>query len=60
MRNVIKAIILAAAVLSATPAYAMTHYLTAQWFENGSNMCRYSNGTVLNVGVRLCPLSIKD
>ena len=59
MRNVIKAIVLAAAVLSATPAYAMTHYLTAQWFENGANMCRYSNGTVLNVGVRLCPLSIQ-
>ena len=59
MRNVIKAIILAAAVLSASPAYAMTYFLTAQWFENGSQMCRYGNGTVLNVGARICPLSIQ-
>jgi uncharacterized protein (DUF697 family) len=59
MRNVIKAIVLAGAVLSASPAYAMTFYLTAQWFENGSQMCRYGNGTVLNMGARLCPLSIQ-
>lgn len=59
MRNVLKAIVLAAAVLSATPAYAMTYFLTAQWFENGSQMCRYGNGTVLNVGARICPLSIQ-
>ena len=59
MRNVLKAIVLAAAALSATPAYAMTYYLTGQWFENGSQMCRYGNGTVLNVGARICPLSIQ-
>lgn len=59
MRNVIKAIVLAGAVLSASPAYAMTHFLVSQWFQNGNQMCRYDNGTVLNVGVRLCPLSIQ-
>jgi hypothetical protein len=37
----------------------MTYYLTAQWYENGQQMCRYGNGTVLNMGYRLCPLSIK-
>jgi len=57
-----KIVIAAALALTAVPAaaqYQMTHYLVAQWFENGNNFCRYSNGTVLNVGVRICPLSIK-
>lgn len=37
----------------------MTYYLVAQWWEGGNQMCKYSNGTVLNVGINLCPLSIK-
>ena len=50
----------AALVLTASiPAYAMTYYLVTQWFENGNNMCKYGNGTVLNVGARVCPLSIQ-
>ncbi len=52
-----------AAVMSAAPAaaqYSMTYYLTDQWVTStGNRMCQYGNGTVLNVGVRLCPLSIK-
>lgn len=32
--------------------------LTDQWVERGQRFCKYSNGTVLNVGVSLCPLSI--
>ena len=52
-----------AAVMAAAPAaaqYSMTYYLTDQWFNSsGQRMCQYGNGTVLNVGVRLCPLSIK-
>ena len=59
MCNIIKAIALAAAVLAATPAHAMTHFLVSQWFHNGNQMCEYSNGTVLNVGARICPLSIQ-
>ena len=59
MRNIIKAMILAGTVLASTPAYAMTYFLVGQWYENGSQMCRYGNGTVLNMGVRLCPLSIQ-
>ena len=34
------------------------HQLVEQWVENGSRFCKYSNGTVLNVGISLCQLSI--
>ncbi len=55
-----KALICAAVLaVSIIPAQAMTYYLTAQWSDMNGNMCRYSNGTVLNVGVRICPLSIQ-
>jgi hypothetical protein len=56
-----KIVIAAALALTATPVVAqqMTYYLTAQWYENGQQMCKYGNGTVLNMGYRLCPLSIK-
>ena len=47
------------ALAVSVPAHAMTYYLVAEWYENGSHMCRYGNGTVLNVGIRLCPLSIE-
>lgn len=52
-------VILAAAIVVAAPAHAMTYYLVADWYENGNHFCRYSNGTVLNVGVRICPLKIE-
>jgi hypothetical protein len=49
--------------MAAAPAaaqYGMTYYLTDQWVsQNGNRMCQYGNGTVLNVGIRLCPLSIR-
>lgn len=52
-----------AAVMAAAPAsaqYSMTYYLTDQWVTStGNRMCQYSNGTVLNVGYRVCPLSIR-
>lgn len=55
-----KKLLFALAALSlATPAQAMTYFLVAQWYENGSNMCKYSNGTVLNMGIQICPLSIQ-
>jgi hypothetical protein len=56
-----KIVIAAALALTTTPVVAqqMTYYLTAQWYENGQQMCKYGNGTVLNMGHRLCPLSIK-
>ena len=54
--------LLAALLLTASlPVLAMSHFLTDQWLNGaGSRMCAYSNGTVLNVGYRLCPLQIKD
>lgn len=52
-----------AVTMAAAPAaaqYSMTYYLTDQWVnQNGNRMCQYGNGTVLNVGYRVCPLSIK-
>ena len=56
-----KKLILAAvlAVTAAPVAAQMTHYLVRQWFSNGSQFCQYSNGTVLNMGARICPLSIR-
>lgn len=44
---------------AATPAMAMTYFLESSWIERGDTMCKYGNGTVLNVGVRVCPLSIE-
>lgn len=56
-----KFIIAAALALTATSVASqnMTFYLTAQWVENGNRFCRYGNGTVLNVGFQICPLSIQ-
>ena len=50
-----------AAILLALPAmaWAATAYLTEQWVSKGDNYCKYSNGTVLNMGYKACPASIK-
>lgn len=58
IKKIAYALAIATAVLSAAPAYAMTHFLTAQWYDGGSHFCRYDDGTVLNVGYHICPLSI--
>lgn len=59
IKKIIYALAIAGAVLSAAPAYAMTYFLTGQRYKDGNNFCEYSNGTVLNVGYRICPLSIQ-
>ncbi|MEH6789947.1 hypothetical protein [Parasphingorhabdus sp.] len=41
----------------ATPAHAKAK-LVSEWFENGSQMCKYDDGTILNVGGGRCPTSI--
>ena len=46
-------------MVSSISAYAMTYFLVSQWWENGNQMCKYGNGTVLNVGVKVCPQSIQ-
>lgn len=53
------ALAIALATIATTPAHALQYYLVAQWYENGSQFCKYGNGTVLNVGIKLCPLSIE-
>ena len=56
MKQVLTGCMLFALCLSAQAQ--IKHFLVAQWYENGSQMCRYDNGTVLNMGAKLCPLSI--
>lgn len=46
-------------VVAVTTAHAAPKaFLESQWLEGANRMCKYTNGTVLNVGVGLCPLSI--
>jgi hypothetical protein len=56
-----KIVIAAVLAFTATPvaAQGMTYFLTAQWVDQGQRFCRYSNGTVLNVGYSVCPMSIR-
>ena len=43
----------------ALPAYAMSCFLVKEAMTNtGDILCHYDNGTVLNIGVGMCPLSI--
>ena len=62
MKKIIVSAALAVTMVAAPAAaqYQMTYYLTDQWVNStGNRMCQYGNGTVLNVGYRICPLSIK-
>ncbi len=53
-------LLIAMLLFVAMPAQAdMTYYLVAQWFDGPNQFCRYSNGTVLNIGVGTCPMSIR-
>ena len=56
-----KFIIAAVLAATATPALAqgMMYFLTSQWYDRGQHFCQYQNGTVLNVGANICPLSIQ-
>jgi hypothetical protein len=56
-----KKLIIAAALAigAASPAYALPSFLVGEWYANGNHFCRYDNGTVLNVGYRICPLKIE-
>ena len=51
-------LVLAILLVSASAsANAMTSYLVKEWTRNGDQMCQYDDGTVLNVGARICPQS---
>lgn len=55
-----KSALAAIAICALSVAHAaMTYYLEDQWFENGNRFCKYGDGTILNVGYKLCPLSIR-
>lgn len=54
-----KKILFSLLVVFSANAYAMTYFLTNSWWSNGNQMCQYGNGTVLNMGTSLCPLSIQ-
>lgn len=45
------------ALAATTPAEARA-VLMKSWFQNGNQMCQYSDGTVLNMGGKSCPTSI--
>jgi hypothetical protein len=55
--------VIAAAVLTVYSSFAqaqLIHFLVSQWMsKSGEQMCKYDNGTILNVGINICPLSIK-
>ncbi len=56
-----KAAVITAALLAlvaVSQAQGFRAMLVSQWIDGGNQMCRYDNGTVLNVGARICPLSI--
>lgn len=55
-----KSIVLAAVLLSvaSTADAQRRRFLVAQWVENGNQMCKYDDGTVLNMRGRMCRVSI--
>lgn len=42
---------------AATALPPSPHYLSSQWYDSGNTMCRYNDGTVLNMRSNICPLS---
>jgi hypothetical protein len=53
-----KALIAAALLVTSFSAFALQSFLVSEWDEGGNHFCKYDNGTVLNVGYNICPLSI--
>ena len=52
--------ILVLMVLAAGPAMAIAYYLESSWTnKSGDTMCKYSDGTVLNMGYKTCPTKIE-
>lgn len=56
-----KRIISIAALLAfCSSAFAMEYFLESEWTDsNQQKFCKYSNGTVLNIGYGVCPRSVK-
>lgn len=55
-----KKLFAAAAIAACASAFAWgpVSFLVAQWVQNGQQMCKYDNGTILNIGVGVCPMQI--
>ena len=46
-------------IFSITAYSQVCSFLVDSWKDkNGNQMCKYDNGTVLNRGARVCPVSI--
>jgi hypothetical protein len=54
-----KRLALIAVMMLPLVAQAMTYFLTDQWLDGSNRMCKYSNGTILNVGAKVCPTKIE-
>lgn len=54
-----KLILLVLLMSFSASAFAMIYFLTREWYQGSDHMCAYTNGTVLNIGVGVCPLSIQ-
>lgn len=50
--------LLALSALAVANAQTLS-FLVKEWTKDGNRFCEYDNGTVLNVGIKLCPLNIK-
>jgi hypothetical protein len=42
---------------SAPSEISTTHYLKSQWYVQGNTMCKYDDGSILNMGSGICPTS---
>lgn len=59
MKKILLLITLAMGFSSFSSASSMMSFLEKEWIsKNGDQMCKYENGTVLNVGSSICPLSV--
>lgn len=57
--NFMKLVILITAFVFSTFSVAQSGaWLVAQWKVGNEQFCKYSNGTVLNVGLNFCPWTL--
>ena len=58
MQRITFTVAIAALLISGAAQAQISSFLVRQYTQNGNTMCVYDNGTVLNMGYQLCPLSI--
>lgn len=57
MKNKIVIVLIICIGIVPNISLATVSFLTNEWIQNGDQICRYDDGSEINVGVRLCPLS---